>query len=598
VLSPDLFLKSSGTGPRLRIGILLDGFVLPRFCQEVISHIQRCNFASIELIVVNQASASAVPARPPSKWRSLISLLKDSKRRSWLGYILYQKFDARYYPQENDPLASADCSEQLANIDILRVTPIAKGFVHRVAPDDVARIRGYNLDVTLRFGFNILKGEILTSARYGIWSYHHSDNEYYRGGPPQFWELVEDNELTGVILQILTEELDAGKVLAKALFSTSQGLSVRRNRYDPYWGSVALVIQKLYELHSYGWDHVLQRSLPDKPYLGRRKLYRIPTNGELCGWFLRSVAKIVWRRIKRVTQGERGWAWRIAIREQPDLLPLRSHFEPQTSFHWLIPPRGHFHSDPFLFSHNDKMWMFFEDYVYLKKKAVICCREVAANGGLGDICTVVDRPYPLSYPFVFQHDHHTYMIPESHENGTIELYRADDFPYRWSLERTLFHAKAVDTTLLIENGFWFFTTIFAPFGEGHCLCLFFSDSLTGEWHPHPCNPISMDVRDARSGGRVSRRGGKLYRISQSGAGHYGSSSFSLHEVLALTRSDYKEVLVETIRPWPPYFGVHSYDRCGQFEVIDGLTRAASADLFVAAEFPRAQPAVPKDSRDE
>ena len=217
MLSPDLFLKSSGTGPRLRIGILLDGFVLSRFFQQVISHIQRCNFASIELIVVNQASASAGPARPRSKWRTLVAVLKDTKRRSSLGYTLYQKFDARYYPQENDPLASADCSEQLANIDILRGAPIAKGFVHRVAPDDVARIRGYNLDVILRFGFNILKGEILTSARYGIWSYHHGDNEYYRGGPALFWELVEDNQLSGVILQILTEELDGGRVLAKAL---------------------------------------------------------------------------------------------------------------------------------------------------------------------------------------------------------------------------------------------------------------------------------------------------------------------------------------------------------------------------------------------
>ena len=54
-------------------------------------------------------------------------------------------------------------------------------------------------------------------------------------------------------------------------------------------------------------------------------------------------------------------------------------------------------------------------------------------------------------------------------------------------------------------------------------------------------------RMPRNGGRVTRRGGKLYRISRSGAGQYGSSSFSFHEILALTRSDYKEALVETIR---------------------------------------------------
>jgi hypothetical protein len=41
-----------------------------------------------------------------------------------------------------------------------------------------------------------------------VWSYHHGDNEFYRGGPPHFWELYEKAPLSGVILQVLTEELD------------------------------------------------------------------------------------------------------------------------------------------------------------------------------------------------------------------------------------------------------------------------------------------------------------------------------------------------------------------------------------------------------
>ena len=34
-----------------------------------------------------------------------------------------------------------------------------------------------------------LRGEI---ARHGVWSYHHGDNRFYRGGPPGFWEVMED----------------------------------------------------------------------------------------------------------------------------------------------------------------------------------------------------------------------------------------------------------------------------------------------------------------------------------------------------------------------------------------------------------------------
>ena len=68
---------------------------------------------------------------------------------------------------------------------------------HRFPPGAIAALLSHDLDVILRFGFNILRGEVLTSARYGIWSFHHGDNEFYRGGPPLFWEVVEDNPCSG-----------------------------------------------------------------------------------------------------------------------------------------------------------------------------------------------------------------------------------------------------------------------------------------------------------------------------------------------------------------------------------------------------------------
>lgn len=43
---------------------------------------------------------------PQSKWKTLAAVLKDPKCRSRLAYNLYEEFDARYFPQENDPLES------------------------------------------------------------------------------------------------------------------------------------------------------------------------------------------------------------------------------------------------------------------------------------------------------------------------------------------------------------------------------------------------------------------------------------------------------------------------------------------------------------
>ncbi len=59
----------------------------------------------------------------------------------------------------------------------------APAYEHRFPPEAVERIRAADLDVLLRFGFNIIRAQILETARYGVWSYHHGDNREYRGQP-------------------------------------------------------------------------------------------------------------------------------------------------------------------------------------------------------------------------------------------------------------------------------------------------------------------------------------------------------------------------------------------------------------------------------
>jgi hypothetical protein len=44
-------------------------------------------------------------------------------------------------------------------------------------------------------------GNILTAAKFGVWSYHFGDIDRYRDGPPGFWEMYERNPLSGVVLK-------------------------------------------------------------------------------------------------------------------------------------------------------------------------------------------------------------------------------------------------------------------------------------------------------------------------------------------------------------------------------------------------------------
>ncbi len=70
-----------------------------------------------------------------------------------------------------------------------------------------------------------------------------------------------------------------------------------------------------------------------------------------------------------------------------------------------------------------------------------------------------ERPYHLSYPFVFEHEGSVYMIPETMGSRRIELYKAKAFPFDWELVHVLKEdIDAVDTTLWIQDGIYYFFT--------------------------------------------------------------------------------------------------------------------------------------------
>jgi len=532
----------------------------------VVDHIARSNFARVKLLVYNANAQQKAPA-PRPLLRKLIDTLRDTKRRRRLVFTLYERWDGRHVSPSIDPLAMVDCSARFENIDSISVTPLSKRFVHRFPADAIDYIREKQIDVLIRFGFNILRGEILTASECGIWSYHHGDNDYYRGGPAYFWEVYEGNPLSGAILQILTEQLDAGKVLYKGVFTTYPGISQARNRVQPYWGASTFMLQKLRELHELGWEHI-QKTVPGSgPYFGKKKIYTAPTNFEMLRWLAPVAIRKSWERLARRPTIRH---WRLAIRFGAPLVPSSGVTPDMTGFRWIESPKGRFYADPFMIEVDGKVWVFFEDYDYVNQRARISCAEVVA-GVMEDPLPALERPYHLSYPCIFRDGNALYMIPETVSNGTVELYRCVSFPNVWEMERELFRVNAVDTTIWIQEGLYsFFVTMQEPQGHATQLWLFCANSLNGKWTPHPVNPISTDVRNSRGAGAIFRHNGKLFRPSQDCSKNYGYS-FTLNEIVILDPHKYREAPGATVQPsWTKgLIGTHTYSRAGQVEIIDG-----------------------------
>lgn len=574
------YLRSESTRPRLRIGLLLDDTSLPQCFAEVVDHIQRCNFARLELLVFNAQAVVTGSAPRRSLPLRVFRVLRDAKRRKALLFGLYQRYD-RHNVGPSDPLAPVDCSARLDAIESMSVTPLRKGFVHRFPPEAIERIREKQLDVLIRFGFNILRGEILTAAKRGVWSYHHGDGDRYRGGPSCLWELCEGNPITGSMLQVLTEDLDAGKVLQKGLFATNPGLSRARNCLQPYWGASTFLIQKLHELHQHGWEFVEGRAVGAAPYSGLKKIYTVPSNWEMLKWLGPRLPR---RSLRPLTRRPTIEHWRMAMRSGPQLRVIGEADANLSGFRFVESPRGRFYADPFVFEDAGKTWVFFEDCDYTANLGRVSCAEVR-DGHVTAAIPVLEKPYHLSYPCVFRDDGEIYMVPESVANGTVDLYRCTRFPDQWQFEKELLRERAVDTTVWVEDGlYWFFVTLQEARGSAIQLWLFYARELRGAWSAHPANPISTDVRNARGAGAIFRRNGKLFRPSQDCSRHYGFS-LSLNEIVVLNPERYEEKPAVTVPPnWAPgLVATHTYSCAGGLEVIDGCARLPASAVLLSEE---------------
>jgi hypothetical protein len=262
--------------------------------------------------------------------------------------------------------------------------------------------------------------------------------------------------------------------------------------------------------------------------------------------------------------------WFVATRSNRDLFrTCQDRFVPQ-SFREVASAPGSQLADPFVVADNGRHWLFVEEIPAGAARGRLSVLELGGEGAAGKPVPILERPYHLSYPCVFRDGPEFFMIPETSANNDIQLYRATRFPFEWKLENVLqSNVRAVDTTPLLLDGIWYFFTTSARLGQE--TFLFWSNSLGGDWHYHPRNPICSDVRKARGAGPFFPSHGTLIRPAQDCSVRYGYA-VALNRVLNISPTDYEEELIEVIYPtWRKgLLGTHTLSSSDAFEAIDGL----------------------------
>lgn len=199
-----------------------------------------------------------------------------------------------------------------------------------------------------------------------------------------------------------------------------------------------------------------------------------------------------------------------------------------------------FVADPFMVQHGGRWHMFFEVMNGETRRGEIGLATSDDGFSWTYEQIVLNEPFHLSYPYVFAWQGEHYMIPETLGASAACLYKADDFPARWSMQARLVEGAHADPSILRFNDLWWLFVCSTPYGHD-VLRLYFARDLEGPWKEHPRSPILRgDKCRARPAGRVLQLDHRLVRFAQDCAPDYGTAVRAF-EISELTRDRYTEV---------------------------------------------------------
>ncbi|MGI9508473.1 MAG: glucosamine inositolphosphorylceramide transferase family protein [Geminicoccaceae bacterium] len=278
----------------------------------------------------------------------------------------------------------------------------------------------------------------------------------------------------------------------------------------------------------------------------------------------RRLAGHIWQKLVYVEQ------WQVlATRSTKDMLKPDAYAR-------LEPPPDRFWADPFAVQQGDRDYIFVEELRYETNRGEIAVLE-HRDGQLISAKAIIAEPYHMSYPHIVEHAGDLYMVPETRQKRSIDIWKNTSFPDEWtSLGALMENVSAVDTTLFRhDERWWMFTNIsrtenLRSADELHAFYTDDSSPVTKAWKPHRQNPLVRDTRFARQGGRVFVDDqGRLIRSAQDSAIRYGYAVLFFH-VLDLTPDSFKQTLLHKVEPdWhDDVIGMHSFERRDDLCIFD------------------------------
>ena len=422
------------------------------------------------------------------------------------------------------------------------------------------RIKKDEIQVIIKFGMGLLKvpGDISDCP---ILSYHHGDPSKYRGRPAGFYEILNAEKKSGIIVQRLSNKLDAGTVYA--------------------YGEVKIISHsyKQTSLNFYSSSrHLLRRALINLKNNSPLELqatgknYTLPSNVVV----LRFCLRLLQARLKRILYGafyEK--RWRVAVSSVEIDFESSNNLDISGSTEIPISRGYKFYADPF----------------FSMDGSVIRLEALDKKTGLGDILEisvsdlssqkVILTGGHYSYPSSFIANGCAFLLPEVASHSPQYVYQLSEGVRSKIFIKGLEDHRIVDATMYEKDGCWYLF-----FGLNHnahsVLHLWVCKDLKGEFKPHPVSPICLAPCSSRMGGNIVLHNKNVYRLGQNNEGGYGEA-LTISKVVEMTPQRYREIVCGSVQvngfKGPHSLAINSangtkvfdyYD--DQFSLLSGLRR--------------------------
>jgi hypothetical protein len=419
-------------------------------------------------------------------------------------------------------------------------------------------IADWDLDFILKCGPSLVPMSLGRATRHGVWCFQH---ETERQGLPFFEEVYDGNDVTEAALLALGGPSGDPAILEQGFFRTEKRSYVESR--DRILDSIA------------EWPARACRRLARKPGVSaslrgaerREKRSGHPQFLRLWSRIARRHFEFAWQRLFRHSQ------WNIGVLPVPVATLLHPGNYSDGSIKWFpLENREMFLADPFGVMRGGTLHVLCESFPYRSGVGHICTVNYSPEGFTTQPERAIELPVHMSYPFLLEDAGEIYCIPETCGADEVALFRAVEFPRKWSKVAVLVeHFGGVDSTVFRHDGRWWLMCTERGRDADLKLWVWHASHLLGPWKPHDRNPVKTDVRTARPGGVPFVHEGVLYRPAQDCSKTYGWR-IAIQRVKTLTPSEFAEETVTIIEAsansaFP--LGRHTLTPVGEVVLIDG-----------------------------